>query len=325
MNVFGNVVTKLGAMALKTKIAAGVVTVAVAGGAVGGGVTYHNYRVEKDVSAENVTYKEVASINKDIRRMLNNSIRDDKYKKPILDQLDEYVSAETKAHDNKDIKLSLTNDEMDKLRDLQKSVKKDLETDVNKADDERKRLFKDYWHAKYDNDNTYFDEAMTNTVNSLDGKFGETKKNVISGNTSVQALYDITSDLENKFKDYITAKDSAVEAPTETTTETTTNASTPNDATKSANTTNSVKGGKTTKTAKATNAKTVNSTTKSANNAKSSSTNNDNDSYSSAEIEARNNEAFYEQSMEKIWPECKWNGPACSKCNTDRNDPYNDM
>jgi hypothetical protein len=210
MKMIGNVITKLGGMALKTKIAAGVVTVAVAGGAVGGGVTYHNYRVEQDVSAEDVTYKEVTSINKDIRRMLNNSIRDDKYKKSILSQLDEYVSAETEAHNNKDIKLSLTQDEMNKLRDLQKSVRKDLMADVDKADDERKRLFKDYWHAKYDNDKTYFDEAMTKTINSLDAKFGETKKNVISKDTSVKALYDITSELENKFKEYITAKDSAV-------------------------------------------------------------------------------------------------------------------
>jgi len=299
MNIFGNVITKLGGMALKTKIAAGVVTVAVAGGAVGGGVTYHNYRVEQDVSAEDVTYKEVTSINKDIRRMLNNSIRDDKYKKPILAQLDEYVSAETEAHNNKDIKLSLTQDEMNKLRDLQKSVRKDLMADVDKADDERKRLFKDYWHAKYDNDNTYFDDAMTKTINSLDGKFGETKKNVISKDTSVKALYDITSELENKFKEYITAKDSAVETPT---TEATTDTNTPNGATKSA------KGTKGTKSGKA---------------AKSGNANNGNNS--GFDKEAWFRECDYEALINEDWPNYKWGSAACSKYNTNRNDPYNDI
>ena len=297
MNIFGNVITKLGGMALKTKIAAGVVTVAVAGGAVGGGVTYHNYRVEQDVSAEDVNYKEVTSINKDIRRMLNNSIRDDKYKKAILSQLDEYVSAETEAHNNKDIKLSLTQDEMNKLRDLQKSVRKDLMADVDKADDERKRLFKDYWHAKYDNDNTYFDEAMTKTINSLDGKFGETKKNVISKDTSVKALYDITSELENKFKEYITAKDSTVETPT---TEATTDVNNANSATKSAKNTKGTKSGKTARPGNANN-------------------------NSNFDKEAWFNECDYEHLINVTWPNYKWGSKYCPKYNTNRNDPYNDI
>lgn len=301
MKMIGNVITKLGGMALKTKIAAGVVTVAVAGGAVGGVVTYHNYRVEQDVSAEDVTYKEVTSINKDIRRMLNNSIRDDKYKKPILAQLDEYVSAETEAHNNKDIKLSLTQDEMNKLRDLQKSVRKDLMADVDKADDERKRLFKDYWHAKYDNDKTYFDDAMTKTINSLDSKFGETKKNVISKDTSVKALYDITSELENKFKEYITAKDSTVETST---TEATTDANNAGGATKSAKG-SSAKG------------------TKSGKAARSGNANNGNNG--GFDKEAWYRESDYKYLIEETWPNYKWGSAYCSKYNTNRNDPYNDI
>ena len=233
--------------------------------------------------------------------MLNNSIRDDKYKKAILSQLDEYVSAETEAHNNKDIKLSLTQDEMNKLRELQKSVRKDLMADVDKADDERKRLFKDYWHAKYDNDNTYFDEAMTKTINGLDSKFGETKKNVISKDISVKALYDITSELENKFKEYITAKDSTVETPT---TEATTDANNAGGATKGA------------KNAKGTNG------TKSGKAARSGNVNNSNSGF---DKEAWYREADYSILINETWPKYKWGSEYCPKYNTNRNDPYNDI